>query len=301
MSLPLMIFAAGKGTRMAPLTDVTPKPLIPVAGRTLLDRALDLGQQAGTGRVVVNIHHLGGQIRHHIGARATISDETERLLETGGGLTKALPLLKTDPFLSINADNIWIDGPVGGARLLAERWDDEAMDALLLLIPLALLAVRTGRLREVTRTAVVAVGVWLAVNLPIMVLFPRGWSEFFRLNTDRPADPDSIYNVITSFTGWQGFDGVLGAGESDQARAHLARQADTGLIGRRGISRRGHHDHLARARRPDLADHRRGGHRPHRADVARGVPGERTVGLEGRHLARASVELAKAEMRRAAA
>ncbi|NVN49367.1 hypothetical protein HLY00_474 [Mycolicibacterium hippocampi] len=81
---------------------------------------------------------------------------------------------------------------------------------LLLLIPLALLAIRTGRLREVTRTAVVAVGVWLAVNLPIMVLFPRGWSEFFRLNTRRGDDMDSIYNVVKSFTGWQGFDPNLG-------------------------------------------------------------------------------------------
>ena len=81
---------------------------------------------------------------------------------------------------------------------------------LLLLIPLALLAVRTGRLREVTRTAVAAVVVWLAVNLPIMVLFPRGWSEFFRLNTRRGDDMDSIYNVVKSFTGWQGFDPNLG-------------------------------------------------------------------------------------------
>ena len=81
---------------------------------------------------------------------------------------------------------------------------------LLLLIPLALLAIRTGRMREVTRTAVAAVVAWLAVNLPIMVLFPRGWSEFFRLNTRRGDDMDSIYNVVKSFTGWQGFDPNLG-------------------------------------------------------------------------------------------
>ena len=81
---------------------------------------------------------------------------------------------------------------------------------LLLLAPLALLAVRTGKLREVGKTAAAGVGVWLAVNLPIMVLFPRGWSEFFRLNTRRGDDMDSIYNVIKSFTGWQGFDANLG-------------------------------------------------------------------------------------------
>ena len=134
MSLPLMIFAAGKGTRMAPLTDVTPKPLIPVAGRTLLDRALDLGQQAGTGRVVVNIHHLGGQIRHHIGARAAISDETERLLETGGGLRKALPLLGPGPVITMNPDVVWT-GPNPVAALL-DAWRDD-MDALLMLVPIA--------------------------------------------------------------------------------------------------------------------------------------------------------------------
>lgn len=134
MSLPLMIFAAGKGTRMAPLTDVTPKPLIPVAGRTLLDRALALGQAAGVGRVVVNIHHLGGQIRDHIGGRAAISDETDLLLETGGGLRKALPLLGPGPVITMNPDVVWT-GPNPIAALLA-AWRDD-MEALLMLVPIA--------------------------------------------------------------------------------------------------------------------------------------------------------------------
>lgn len=81
---------------------------------------------------------------------------------------------------------------------------------LLLLIPLVLLAVRTGRMRDVGKTALTAVATWLVVNLPIMVLFPRGWSEFFRLNTRRGDDMDSIYNVVKSFTGWRGFDPGLG-------------------------------------------------------------------------------------------
>lgn len=81
---------------------------------------------------------------------------------------------------------------------------------LLLLIPLTLLAIRTGRLREVGKTALAAGATWLLVNLPIMVLFPRGWSEFFRLNTRRGDDMDSIYNVVKSFTGWRGFDPDLG-------------------------------------------------------------------------------------------
>jgi uncharacterized membrane protein len=81
---------------------------------------------------------------------------------------------------------------------------------LLLLIPLALLAVRTGRLRQVGQTAAAAAVTWLLVNLPLIVLFPRGWSEFFRLNTRRGDDMDSIYNVVKSFTGWRGFDPDLG-------------------------------------------------------------------------------------------
>ena len=133
MSLPLMIFAAGKGTRMAPLTDVTPKPLIPVAGRTLLDRALDLGRAAGVGQVVVNIHHLGGQIRDHIGAQALISDESDLLLETGGGLRKALPLLGSGPVITMNPDVIWT-GPNPISALL-DAWDDD-MHALLMLVPI---------------------------------------------------------------------------------------------------------------------------------------------------------------------
>jgi uncharacterized membrane protein len=81
---------------------------------------------------------------------------------------------------------------------------------LLLIVPMVILAVRTGRLREVGKTAGAAVATWIVVNLPIMVLFPRGWSEFFRLNTRRGDDMDSIYNVVKSFTGWRGFDPQLG-------------------------------------------------------------------------------------------
>ncbi len=134
MTLPMMIFAAGKGTRMAPLTDVTPKPLIEVAGRTLLDRALDQGQAAGVGQIVVNTHHLGGQIRAHVAGRGiAVSDEAGLLLETGGGLRKALPLLGQGPVITMNPDVIWT-GP-NPVRALIEAWD-EGMDALLMLVPL---------------------------------------------------------------------------------------------------------------------------------------------------------------------
>ncbi len=143
MSLPLMVFAAGKGTRMAPLTDVTPKPLIAVGGQTLLDRALVQARQAGAGPVVVNIHHLGQQIRDHIaGQDIAVSDESDLLLETGGGLRKALPLLGPGPVITMNPDVVWT-GPNPLPPLLA-AWDDARMDALLMLVPISRAHGRTG-------------------------------------------------------------------------------------------------------------------------------------------------------------
>ena len=137
-----MILAAGLGKRMRPLTTLRPKPLVEVAGRTLLDRVLDHVRASGIGQVVVNVHYLADQIDAHLARRAQdldvrISDERALLLETGGGVVKALPLIDADPFYVINADNMWIDGAVDTLRMLAQRWDPAQMDALLLLVPLA--------------------------------------------------------------------------------------------------------------------------------------------------------------------
>ncbi|SNR32594.1 nucleotidyltransferase family protein [Paracoccus sediminis] len=137
-----MIFAAGLGTRMRPLTDRLPKPLIPVAGRTLLDRALDLGRDAGAGPVVVNTHYLGDRIAAHLAGRGVaISDEPGTILDTGGGLRQALPLLGTDPVMTLNPDVVWT-GPNPLAALNA-AWRDD-MDALLMLVPLARATARQG-------------------------------------------------------------------------------------------------------------------------------------------------------------
>ena len=137
-----MVLAAGLGKRMRPLTATRPKPLVEVAGRTLLDRAFDTLKAGGVKRAVVNVHYMADRLEAHLKARdagleIAISDERAQLLETGGGITHALPLIGCDPFLSINADNIWIDGPIGAVQLLADRWNPAEMDALLLLIPLA--------------------------------------------------------------------------------------------------------------------------------------------------------------------
>ncbi len=137
-----MVLAAGLGKRMRPLTATRPKPLVKVAGRTLLDRALDLVKAGGVRRAVVNVHYMADRIEAHLAARAPalelrVSDERARLLETGGGIAQALPLIDADPFLAINADNVWVEGPVPAVELMTGRWDARYMDALLLLVPLA--------------------------------------------------------------------------------------------------------------------------------------------------------------------
>lgn len=135
-----MVMAAGLGKRMRPLTASMPKPLVRVAGRSLLDRTLDRLSEAGIARAVVNVHYLADAIEAHVASRSapqvTISDEREALLETGGGLVKADAAgLLPDPFFACNADSIWLDGPVGAFADLSAHWDAERMDALLLVVP----------------------------------------------------------------------------------------------------------------------------------------------------------------------
>ena len=130
-----MILAAGRGERMRPLTDTTPKPLIPVAGRSMLDRAMDRLQDHGTRNLVINVHHLGEQIAAHVGAgRAHIIRE-ESLLETGGSVKNALPLLGQEPFYVLNGDGLWTDGAIPMLKRMEAAWDPARMDALLLLHP----------------------------------------------------------------------------------------------------------------------------------------------------------------------
>ena len=133
-----MVLAAGMGKRMRPLTATTPKPLVRVAGKPLIDHALDRMADAGIARAVVNVHYLADALEAHVKERAAptvvISDEREQLLETGGGMVKAADLLP-DTFFSCNSDNIWLDGPVNAFTELSDQWDDDRMDALLLMVP----------------------------------------------------------------------------------------------------------------------------------------------------------------------
>jgi N-acetyl-alpha-D-muramate 1-phosphate uridylyltransferase len=131
-----MILAAGLGKRMRPVTDTLPKPLVPVGGRALIDHALDRAAESGIETAIVNVHYLADLVEAHVRARRrpkiVISDERGELLETGGGIRKALPLLGPDPFLVLNSDSLWIDGATPNLVLLQNAWDPERMDILLL-------------------------------------------------------------------------------------------------------------------------------------------------------------------------
>lgn len=133
-----MVLAAGLGKRMRPLTASQPKPLVRVAGKPLIDHALNRLVEAGVAKAVVNVHYLADALEAHLRARKepaiTVSDERKKLMETGGGMLKALPQLP-DPFFSLNADNIWLEGPRSAFHDLSARWDPAQMDALLLLVP----------------------------------------------------------------------------------------------------------------------------------------------------------------------
>ncbi len=135
-----MIMAAGLGKRMRPLTENRPKPLVEVAGKAMIDHCFEKLVEAGIGKAVVNVHYLADMMEAHLAAlpypiAIRVSDEREQLLETGGGLVQAEPLIAEDVFFCINSDNLWTDGPTNSLQKLAEAWDEDRMDALLLLVP----------------------------------------------------------------------------------------------------------------------------------------------------------------------
>ena len=132
-----MIMAAGLGQRMRPLTNDCPKPLIEVAGRTLLDHAIDRLKHAGVRMIVVNVHYKGEMVIDHLKKRTDveirIQDERQKLLDTGGALRKALPHFDGEPFYTHNSDSIWLESWGENLQRMAERWDDKEMDCLMLL------------------------------------------------------------------------------------------------------------------------------------------------------------------------
>lgn len=135
------VLAAGKGERMRPLTETRPKPLVPVAGTPLIDQVLDRLADAHITNAIVNVHYLADQIEDHLRDRKspkiTISDERGELLDTGGGVAKALPKLGNAPFLIHNSDSIWVEGMGSNLDRLIDAWDNATMDSLMLVAPIA--------------------------------------------------------------------------------------------------------------------------------------------------------------------
>lgn len=134
------VLAAGLGTRMRPLTDTRPKPLVGFNGKALIDHVLDKIAQAGIGNAVVNVHYLADDLERHLARRKSpkisISDERGVLLDTGGGVMRALPKIGSEPFLIHNSDSVWIEGVGTNLSRLIEAWDAMSMDSLMLLAPI---------------------------------------------------------------------------------------------------------------------------------------------------------------------
>ena len=132
-----MLFAAGFGKRMRPLTETIPKPLVKVLDKPIIDYSVDLLEKYGVGKIVVNTHYLADQIKAHFEATKTNSEiiisHEEEILETGGGIVKALPLLGNKPFFSLNSDTIIADGEESALERLSNYWDPDKMDVLMLL------------------------------------------------------------------------------------------------------------------------------------------------------------------------
>jgi MurNAc alpha-1-phosphate uridylyltransferase len=205
-----MVLAAGLGTRMRPLTDTRPKPLIEVMGRPLIDHVLDRLDDAGVVEAVVNVHHHADQMEAHLASRprprVAISDERAQLLDSGGGIRQALPLLGPEPFFVLNADTIWIEGLHPNLRRLAEMFDPAAMDMVLLLAATAtsvgydgagdFLVDPAGRLKRRPERGV-APFVYAGAAIMQPALFAEAPAGPFSLNRlfDAAIDKDRLYGL----------------------------------------------------------------------------------------------------------
>jgi MurNAc alpha-1-phosphate uridylyltransferase len=140
-----MIMAAGLGTRMAPLTRERPKPLIPLAGKPLIDHAMDRLIKGGVTFFVVNVHYMADQLIAHLEKRRArdkdvqivISDESDAILDTGGGIAKSLHYFEGEPFFTYNSDSVWVEGMGSAIARMRNRWNSDRMDCLMLLAPCA--------------------------------------------------------------------------------------------------------------------------------------------------------------------
>ncbi len=206
-----MILAAGLGTRMRPITDKTPKPLVKVNNRTLIDHALDRLVEGGVTDALVNLHYHGDQVERHLTRRAvpsmTFSWEREALLDTGGGVKKALTQLGEDPFWVVNCDSLWLNGPTSMMVRALEQWDPDKMDAFLILHSTVDAYGYTGNGDFnaepdglLSRRPELEVSPWLFTGIQILHprLFENTPDEAFSLNLlyDRAIEQNRLYGLV---------------------------------------------------------------------------------------------------------
>jgi MurNAc alpha-1-phosphate uridylyltransferase len=205
-----MILAAGLGTRMRPLTNDRPKPLIKVRGKTLIDHAIDRLVQAGVELIVVNVHYRADMLKEHLSARRDveirISDETEGLLDSGGGIANVLPWFEGEPFFTHNSDSIWVEGTGHALEKLKARWNPQDMDALMLVAPTVtsvsyegrgdFMMDADGRLARVAEQRV-APFVWSGVQIVHPRLFEDLPARKFSINLlwDRAIDKGRLFGL----------------------------------------------------------------------------------------------------------
>jgi MurNAc alpha-1-phosphate uridylyltransferase len=205
-----MVFAAGLGTRMRPITDSLPKPLVKVAGKPLIDHMLDRFAEAGVETAIVNVHYHADQLEAHLATRQApkiaISDERAKLLDQGGGIRKALPLLGEAPFFLCNTDSFWVEGPRPNLPRFAAAWDPEKMDILLLVAATAT-SVGVDWLGDFTMDAFgrlarreerrVAPFVYTGVGIVKPELFEEATEDAFRLSPyfDKAAAAGRLFGI----------------------------------------------------------------------------------------------------------
>ena len=205
-----MVLSAGYGRRLKPLTDHQPKPLLEIAGRPMVDHVLDRLTWSGVREVVVNAHHMADQIEAHFEGRsppAAIISHEEELLDTGGGTRHALPHLGADPFFVVNSDSLWLDGPTPALKRLSEAWNDETMDALMLVVASVKIRMAVGLgdfvldpLGQVARPdeGLLAPYVYSGIQIVHPRLFagaPEGRYSFNRL-WDRAIAADRLFAIV---------------------------------------------------------------------------------------------------------
>lgn len=190
-----MIMAAGLGTRMRPLTNDRPKPLVEVGGRALIDHAIDRLVAAGVTFIVVNVHYHAAMLRDHLATRTdvtiVISDESEALRDSGGGIAKALHLFEGEPFFTHNSDSVWLEGASPALDSMIAQWDPGSMDLLMLVAPTVnarcyegrgdFLMGEDGRLTRVPERGL-APFVWIGVQILHPRLFDGAPEGVFSIN-----------------------------------------------------------------------------------------------------------------------